>query len=119
LHDETSFAHASTASRNRPHFNSLPNRHNHFHVLALDRVLSSEDDDGVRFQEATDLEAHHAETLARMVQSIGGLRSGPRAALSSSNHRARLSMLPDAKSAPTLANRTTRANRPCHSAPPP
>ena len=42
--------------------------HYHYHVLALDGVISGDVERGVRFHEATGLEARDAEALARTVQ---------------------------------------------------
>jgi hypothetical protein len=54
-------------------FGSSLNPHDHFHVLALDGVISGDVERGVRFHEATGLEARQAqaqdaEALARTVQ---------------------------------------------------
>jgi hypothetical protein len=49
-------------------FGSSLNPHYHYHVLALDGVVSGDVERGVRFHEATGLEARDAETLARTVQ---------------------------------------------------
>ena len=49
-------------------FGSSLNPHYHYHVLALDGVISGDVERGVRFHEATGLEARDAEALARTVQ---------------------------------------------------
>jgi hypothetical protein len=49
-------------------FGSSLNAHYHYHVLVLDGVISGDDERGVRFHEATRLEARDAEALARTVQ---------------------------------------------------
>ena len=49
-------------------FGSSLNPHYHYHVLALDGVISGAVERGVRFHEATGLEARDAEALARTVQ---------------------------------------------------
>ena len=49
-------------------FGSSLNPHYHYHVLALDGVISGDVERGVRFHEATELEARDAEALARTVQ---------------------------------------------------
>ena len=49
-------------------FGSSINPHYHYHVLALDGVISGDVERGVRFHEATELEARDAEALARTVQ---------------------------------------------------
>jgi hypothetical protein len=49
-------------------FGSSLNPHYHYHVLALDGVICGDVEHGVRFHEATGLEARDAETLARTVQ---------------------------------------------------
>ena len=49
-------------------FGSSLNPYYHYHVLALDGVVSGDVERGVRFHEATRLEAPDAETLARTVQ---------------------------------------------------
>lgn len=49
-------------------FGSSLNPHYHYHVLALDGVISGDREHGVRFHEATGLEARDAEALARTVQ---------------------------------------------------
>jgi hypothetical protein len=50
------------------HFWASLNPHYHYHVLALDGVVSGDVEHGVRFHEATSLEAPDAEALARTVQ---------------------------------------------------
>jgi hypothetical protein len=49
-------------------FGSSINPHYHYHVLALDGVISGDVEHGVRFHEATRLKARDAEALARTVQ---------------------------------------------------
>jgi hypothetical protein len=49
-------------------FGSSLNPHYHYHVLALDGVVSGDVERGVRFHEAAALEAPDAEALARAVQ---------------------------------------------------
>jgi hypothetical protein len=49
-------------------FDSSLNAHYHYHVLALDGMVSGDVERGVRFHEATRLEARDAEALARTVQ---------------------------------------------------
>jgi len=49
-------------------FGSSLNPHYHYHVLALDGVISVDVERGVRFHEATGLEVRDAEALARTVQ---------------------------------------------------
>ncbi len=49
-------------------FGGSLNPHYHYHVLALDGVLSGDVDRGVRFHEVTGLEARDAEALALTVQ---------------------------------------------------
>ena len=49
-------------------FGSSLNPHYHYHVLALDGVISGDVEHGVRFHEATGLEARDVEALARTVQ---------------------------------------------------
>ena len=49
-------------------FGGSLNPHDHYHVLALDGVISGDVERGVRFHEATGLEARDAEALARTVQ---------------------------------------------------
>jgi hypothetical protein len=49
-------------------FGSSLNPHYHYHVLALDGVVSGDVEHGVRFHEATGLEAREAEAIARTVQ---------------------------------------------------
>ncbi len=49
-------------------FGGSLNPHYHYHVLALDGVVSGDVEHGVRFHEATGLEAPDAEALARTVQ---------------------------------------------------
>lgn len=49
-------------------FGSSLNPHYHYHVLALDGVISGDAERGVRFREATGLEVRDAEALARTVQ---------------------------------------------------
>jgi hypothetical protein len=49
-------------------FGSSLNAHYHYHVLALDGVVSGDLERGVRFHEATGLEARDAEALGRTVQ---------------------------------------------------
>jgi hypothetical protein len=49
-------------------FGGSLNPHYHYHVLALDGVVSGDVEHGVRFHEATRLEVPEAEALARTVQ---------------------------------------------------
>jgi hypothetical protein len=49
-------------------FGSSLNPHYHYHVLALDGVISGDIERGVRFHEATGLEARDAEALTSTVQ---------------------------------------------------
>jgi hypothetical protein len=49
-------------------FGGSLNPHYHYHVLALDGVVSGDVEHGVRFHEATSLEARDAEAVARTVQ---------------------------------------------------
>ncbi|TVR67119.1 MAG: hypothetical protein EA422_00730 [Gemmatimonadales bacterium] len=49
-------------------FGSSLNPHHHYHVLALDGVVSGGVERGVRLHEATRLDVHDAEALARTVQ---------------------------------------------------
>jgi len=49
-------------------FGSSLNPHDHDHVLALDGVISGDDEQGVRFHEATGLKARDAVALAGTVQ---------------------------------------------------
>jgi hypothetical protein len=49
-------------------FGSSLNPHYHFHVLALDGVVSGDVERGVQFHEATRLDVRDAEALARTVQ---------------------------------------------------
>ena len=49
-------------------FGGYLNPHYHYHVLALDGVVSGDIEHRVRFHEATSLEARDAEALARTVQ---------------------------------------------------
>jgi hypothetical protein len=49
-------------------FGSSLNPHYHYHVLALDGVVSGDVEHGVRFHEANGLEAREAEAIARTVQ---------------------------------------------------
>jgi hypothetical protein len=49
-------------------FGSSLNPHYHYHALALDGVISGDVKHGVRFHEATGLQARDAEALARTVQ---------------------------------------------------
>ena len=49
-------------------FGSSLNPHYHYHILALDGVVSGDVERGVRFHEATRLDVRDAEALARTVQ---------------------------------------------------